>query len=338
MKAVRIVEPYRVEVCELPEPSVGDRDVLIRVKGLGLCGSDLMTYRGGNPMVSYPRIPGHEIAGEVVEIGVDVPGELAAGSLVTISPYTACGKCSACRAGRVNCCRYNETMGVQRDGAAAEYIAVPYGKVFESAGLGLKKTVCVEPLSVGWHAVERGGVGEDDLVVVFGCGMIGLGAVAAAAYKKAKVVAVDVADGKLRRARDLGAVEAINSATEDLEARIAEISGGDGPGVVIEAVGLPETFLKAVEIVSFAGRVVYIGYAKAKVEYETKLFVSKELDIRGSRNAFDGEISAVIGMVGSAGFDVGELITHRFEFDEFDKALAFWDKNAGDVTKILVSM
>ena len=338
MKAVRIIEPYKVEICDIPEPEIQPQEVLIRVKAVGLCGSDLATYRGLNPMVNYPRIPGHEVAGEIVNAGSDVPAEFETGATVTISPYTACGRCSACRIGRVNCCRYNQTMGVQRDGAATEYVAVPYTKVFRIDGFSYEPIACIEPLSVGWHAAERGEVTAGDIVLVFGCGVIGLGAVITAAYKGAEVIAVDIDDGKLEKAKKLGAKYIINSKTEDLDSKVNEITSGDGPSVVIEAVGLPETFVKAVEIVSFAGRVVYIGYAKKKVEYETKLFVSKELDIKGSRNAFDNEISAVIEMLSTGKVDVSQLITQRYTLEQAGVALDFWDKNPGEVTKIIVSI
>jgi 2-desacetyl-2-hydroxyethyl bacteriochlorophyllide A dehydrogenase len=337
MKAAQIVEPGRVEICEVPEPVVEAGEVLIKVKALGLCGSDLATYRGLNPMVSYPRIPGHEIAGEVVEAGSDVRGKFTTGRPVTVSPYTACGECSACRVRRVNCCRCNQTMGVQRDGAACEYIAVPYEKVFDVEGLTNEQVACVEPLSVGYHAVNRGAVCEGDIVLVFGCGVVGLGAMVGCVWKKATVIAVDIDDAKLAKAKKLGAKYVINSKTEDLQTRVDEITSGDGASVVIEAVGLAETFRRAVEVVSFAGRVVYIGYAKRAVEYETKVFVSKELDIRGSRNALAEEIREVVDIVSSGGVDVGQLVTHRYRFCEAGEALEFWDKNAGDVTKILLS-
>jgi len=336
MKAIRIVKPYKVENYDIAEPTVGPAELLIKVKVLGLCGSDLATYRGSNPMVGYPRIPGHEIVGEIVDKGSHVPADFVVGASVTVFPYTACGKCPACRIGRVNCCQYNQTMGVQRDGAAAEYIVVPYQKVFRVDGFSYEQIVCIEPLSVGWHATSRAEVASEDTVLVFGCGVIGLGAAAASAFKSATVIAVDIDDGKLENAEKLGAKYLINSATENLEERAKQITSGEGPRVVIEAVGLPQTFAKAVEIVSFAGRVVYIGYAKDKVEYEAKLVVSKELDIKGSRNAFNSEISAVIDMLKISKADITSLVTQRFKIDEAAIAFDFWDKNTVEVTKIVI--
>ncbi len=338
MKAARILEQRQVQICDTALPQVGDGDVLIRVTAVGLCGSDLATYRGVNPMVSYPRIPGHEIAGEIAETGGGVPPDFVPGSSVTVLPYTACGRCSACRIGRVNCCRYNQTMGVQRDGGAGEYIVVPYDKVIKADGFTDEQLVCIEPLSVGWHGVYRAGVTQPDSVLVFGCGLIGLGAIAAAAFRHAEVTAVDIDDDKLQKAKALGAVHTVNSLKEDLLDSVDQITSGDGPSVVIEAVGLGETFRAAVELAAFAGRVVYIGYPKEKVVYEPKLFVSKELDVKGSRNALGDDFEAVIDMLSTGSVDAATFITHRYRLEQIEEALKFWDANTAQVTRILISI
>ena len=338
MKAVKILEPGRVEICDAPAPAVGDDEVLIQVTALGLCGSDLTTFRGLNPMVTYPRIPGHEIAGQIAEKGRNVSEQFTVGTAVTVSPYTACGDCPACRVGRVNCCRDNQTMGVQRDGAATEYIVVPQSKVIKADGFDDEQLICIEPMSVGWHATCRGDVTDCDCVLIFGCGVIGLGAVAAAAFTGAEVIAVDIDDKKLEKAKCLGAAHAINSQTENLQNRVDGITSGDGPSVVIEAAGLGQTFVAAVELAAFAGRVVYVGYAKEKVAYEPKLFVSKELDVKGSRNALGADFQAVIEMISTGKVDVSMFVTHRYELKEIAEALEFWDANVTDVTKILISL
>jgi len=336
MKAVKILKPHRVSLCEIPQPVLNDEDILIKVKALGLCGSDLKTYRGLNPLVDYPRIPGHEVAGEIVETGPQVPPSFTAGLSVTVSPYTSCGSCSACRTGRVNCCKDNQTLGVQRDGAAVEYISVPYSKVFIAEGLTDHQIACVEPLSIGWHASNRAEISQGDIVLVFGCGVVGLGAILASSYKRARVIAVDIDSAKLQKAKTLGAKYLINSNEQDLHTTVDRITSGDGPHVVIEAVGLPETFLAAVTLVSFAGCVVYIGYAKEAVEYQTSLFVKKELDIRGSRNAHDTEIRAVIDTLRSGEIDVSPLVTQQYELEQTAKALSFWDRYPAEVTKVLI--
>lgn len=343
MKAFVITDPGKTDIVEIEEPRPGAGDVLLRVHTVGFCGSDLNTFRGKNPMVTYPRIPGHEIAATIETVGTGVPDRLKPRMTVTVAPYTSCGGCAACLRGRSNACSDNRTMGVQRDGAMTEYIVVPWQKVYPSAELSLHELALVEPLTVGFHAVNRGRVTPDDVVAVLGCGAIGLGAVAAAAHLGARVIAVDVDDAKLALATKTGATHMINSATEPLHERLEEAVAGTtenrigGPDVIIEAVGLPATYRAAVEEVAFTGRVVCIGYAKAPVEFETKLFVQKELDVRGSRNAL-GEFADVIEMLESARFPVDDVVTKVVPFDKAGDILRAWDADPALFTKILVSL
>jgi len=335
MKAFRIVAPGKTEIVDIPPPKPGAGEVLLKVELVGYCGSDLSTYRGKNPMVSLPRIPGHEVAATILQRGTDVPAQWKPGTKVTLSPYTNCGKCPSCRRNRPNACEFNQTMGVQRDGALTEYIVAPWQKLYRSDRLSLPELALVEPLSVGFHASARGEVSEKDDVAVLGCGAIGLGAISGAAWRKANVIAVDIDDGKLEIARRAGAHQVINSCKQNLHEELARLTAG-GPDVVIEAIGLPATFRAAVEEVAFTGRVVYIGWVKEPVSYETKLFVQKELDIRGSRNAL-GDFPDVISMLERGTFPVDAIITHTAPFAKAGEALAMWDKNPA-VTKILVEM
>ncbi len=243
MRAVVIEQPGDVTLGTLAEPSLADGDVLIHVRTVGFCGSDLNTYRGLNPLVSYPRVPGHEIAGTVAAIGANVPMPLAVGVDVTVVPYTACGRCSACRRGRTNTCRNNQTLGVQRDGALTERIVVPWQSVLHAEGLGRRELALVEPLAVGFHAVARGRVSGGDVVAVIGTGAVGLGAVAGAVRVGATVIAVDVDDRKLATARRAGASQVVNTQATSLHDRLQELTSGEGPDVVIEAVGFPVTFI-----------------------------------------------------------------------------------------------
>src|SRR4051794_14354473 len=174
MQALFITGPGQTKLGDIPVPTVGPEQVLLRTRIVGMCGSDLNSFRGKNPMVSYPRIPGHEVAATIVKGN----SALAAGTDVTMSPYTNCGKCASCRRNRPNACQFNETLGVQRDGAMAEYIAMPPEKLYP-AKLTIKELCLVEPLTVGFHAVARGRVTAQDSVAVVGCGGVGLGAVAA---------------------------------------------------------------------------------------------------------------------------------------------------------------
>jgi threonine dehydrogenase-like Zn-dependent dehydrogenase len=218
-----------------------------------------------------------------------------------------------------------------------ERFPVHYTKAFASDTLTLKELALVEPMSVGYHAANRGEVTEVDTVLVIGCGTIGMGAVAASARKGATVIVADVDDGKLDLAARFGARHTINSTRNDLLAEISRLTNGEGARVAIEAVGLPKTFRQAVEAVCYAGRVVYVGYAKSEVCYDTTGFVRKELDIRGSRNALR-VFPAVIHMLEDRQQPVEELITRIYPIDQTGQAFADWDADPGSFTKILIEM
>jgi 2-desacetyl-2-hydroxyethyl bacteriochlorophyllide A dehydrogenase len=332
MKTFQIQGPGAASVVDFPgvaKASAGE--VLLQVKLVGMCGTDLTTYRGGNPMVTFPRVPGHEIAATVVEASPGLP----AGTHVTLSPYTSCGRCASCRRGRFNACRFNQTMGVQRDGGMTEYVSVPREKIYSSK-LSLQELALVEPLTVGAHAVSRGRVTEADTVAVFGCGGVGLGAIAGAAFRGARTIAIDMDDRKLEIAQRAGAAELINTCRDDLHERLSALTGGDGPDVIIEAVGIPLTFRAAVEEVAFAGRVVYIGYTKEPVSYETRLFVQKELDILGSRNALPEDFKQVIRMLEAGRFPVGDAVSAIVSPEEAAAVLADWSADPGKYTKVMV--
>ncbi len=287
-------------------------------------------------MVKYPRILGHEVAATVVESNSSYP-EFVAGMNVTMSPYTNCGRCAACLRGRPNACAFNETLGVQRDGALREYIAMPPEKLY-AASLTIKELCLVEPLTVGFHAISRGRVTSADTVAIFGCGGVGLGAIAASHFAGATTIAIDVDDAKLQIARKAGAAHVINSGDLPLHQRLLELSDGRGPDVMIEAVGRPETFRAAIEEVAFTGRVVYIGYAKEAVAYETKLFVQKELDILGSRNAMPADFQRVIRMLERVKFPVEEVVDSIVSLEEAPEVLEAWSANPLKFTKIMVRM
>jgi threonine dehydrogenase-like Zn-dependent dehydrogenase len=337
MKAISLAAPGKVESIHIAEPQLGPEDVLVEVHYVGLCGSDLGMYRGTFSIGSYPRIPGHEVSGIIVAKGEKVPDSIDKGAQVTLFPYSVCGICPACRTGRPNCCQFNQTLGLQRDGALASRFAIHYGKVFASRQLSLKELVLIEPLSVGYHAANRGRVTEMDSVLVIGCGTIGMGVVAAAARKGATVIATDIDDAKLADAAKFGALHTVNSSQRDVLDTVGELTNQEGVSVAIEAVGLPDTFRLAVEAVAFAGRVVYVGYAKKEVCYDTTLFVRKELDIRGSRNALR-VFPAVIKMLERCQQPFTDLITRVYPFDGTEQALRDWDVAPGSFAKILIDV
>jgi 2-desacetyl-2-hydroxyethyl bacteriochlorophyllide A dehydrogenase len=336
MKAIQIKTERQMAVVDVPAQEMRSGEVMLRLNYVGFCGSDLSTYLGKNPMVKMPVIPGHEVGAVIEKVGADVPETLKPGMVVTVNPYTNCGKCASCRNGRVNACQYNETLGVQRNGAMREYIVLPWEKVIPAGQLSPRTCALIEPMSVGFHAVNRAQVTDIDVVVVIGCGMVGMGAIVRSALRGATVVAADIDDEKLALAKEMGAAYTVNTMTEDVHARLQEMTGGFGPDVIIEAVGSPVTYQMAVNEVAFTGRVVCIGYAKTEVSFQTKLFVQKELDIRGSRNAQPSDFRAVIHYLERSTCPVDRLISNEVSPEEAPEAMRLWTENPGRVFRILV--
>ena len=338
MKTFLIEKPEAFSFGETKMPEVKAGEVLLKIERVGLCGGDLTMFRGLNPMVTYPRIPGHEIAATIAEVSAGVPAHLQPDLLVTVVPY-----------------RLAQMSVVPRE--ASERVPVqsnPRHSARRRADGVCRRAVAKNSLFVETHrdrlragrAVVRGvsrgrtrRVTAADTVAVFGAGMIGLGAIAGAALrKKARVIAIDLDDQKLALAKKAGAAEVINSKTENLHERLQQLTNGEGPAVVIEAVGAAETFVAAVNEVCFTGRVVYIGYAKKPVAYETKFFVMKELDILGSRNALPEDFENVIRVLESGLYPVAETVTRVVPFAQAGEALKDWSANPATTTKIHVQL
>ena len=308
MKAIQITHQQELNVIEIEKPSApGQGEVLLRLHYVGFCGSDINTFMGRNTMALNPVIPGHEVGAVIEAVGE-----------------------------RVNACQHNETLGVQRDGAMREFIVLPWEKVIPAGLLTPRECALVEPMSVGFHAVSRAQVTDIDVVMVIGCGMVGMGAIVRSALRGATVVAADIDDGKLELARQMGVSYTVNTRTEDVHARLMEMTGGFGPDVVIEAVGSTPTYQMAVDEVAFTGRVVCIGYAKAEVSFQTKYFVQKELDIRGSRNAMPQDFRAVIHYLERRTCPVDKLITKEIHPEQALDTMRWWSQNPGKVFRILM--
>jgi len=288
-------------------------------------------------LVIFPRIPGHEISGVIVAKGAHVPYTFNIGDRVTVNPYTSCGACPACRAKKMNTCEFNQTLGVQRDGALSQYFAIHHSKILQSSLLTAQEFSLVEPLSVGYHAANRGHVTENDTVLVIGCGMIGIGAILAAIRKGAEIIAIDPDDRKLELVRSFGVKYTLNANETGTLERIKKITNGEGADVCIEAVGVPSTYVLAIDAVAFAGRVVYIGYSKKEVLFDTSLFVKKELTICGSRNVLF-EFGPVIEMLEERKIPFQKLISKIYPIGETPHALRQWDAAPGDFIKILIDV
>ena len=335
MKALFLTAIGQTEIREIEKPSIGAEEVLLKIGMVGFCGGDLNGFKGLFELQEYPNVLGHEVGGTIEEIGSQVPESFKIGNKVTVYPYLNCGKCISCRKGRRNACQDNKTMGVRRPGAMTRYIAIHWQDLFTSEKLSLKELALVEPLTVGFHAAARGRVSSQDRVAVIGCGIVGMGAIASAVNRGAEVIAIDIDDSKMDIAKKIGVAHTINTSREDLHEALMRITDGDGPDVIIEAVGNAITYRAAVDEVAYTGRVVCIGYAKSAVEFNTGIFVRKEIEILGSRNCTD-EFPEVIAYLEAGKFPVEDVISKTVSLDDAGAALADWAANAKGITKIMV--
>ena len=337
MKAIKIEQPRQITVVDIDEPQMGHDDVLLKIEYVGFCGSDLNTWRGRNLLAKNPVVPGHEVSAIVEAIGEDVPATsgLCIGQRVTVNPYSACGHCASCRNNRPNACENNQTLGVQRDGAMQERLAINWQKVIPVGDLDARHVALIEPLSVGFHAVSRAQVTANDRVLVIGCGIVGLGAVLAAACRGAQVEVCDLDKDKIAVANEM--IQNVRSIGRPEGQSIDTPKRPDAFDVVIEAVGAAATYRMAVESVDFTGRIVCIGYAPADIPLPTNLFVKKELDVRGSRNALPADFEAVIQALQSGAVPCDRFISRIIQPAEAAEALEQWDAAPGRVFRILTN-
>lgn len=335
MKALFLTAIGQTEIRDIEKPSIGPEEVLLKIGMVGFCGGDLNGFKGLFELQEYPNVLGHEVGGTIEAMGSKVPESFKIGNKVTVYPYLNCGKCISCRKGRRNACQDNKTMGVRRPGAMTRYIAIHWQDLFTSEKLSLKELALVEPLTVGFHAAARGRVSSQDRVAVIGCGIVGMGAIASAVNRGAEVIAIDIDDSKMDIAKKIGVAHTINTSREDLHEALMRITDGDGPDVIIEAVGNAITYRAAVDEVAYTGRVVCIGYAKSAVEFNTGIFVRKEIEILGSRNCTD-EFPEVIAYLEAGKFPVEDVISKTVSLEDAGAALADWAANAKGITKIMV--
>lgn len=334
MKAVQIEAPGKMNIVEKEMPKRKENEALLKVKYCGICGSDIQTFTGNQPFASYPRIPGHEFSAEIVEVDEN-PYNLKKGMLVTAVPYFNCKTCYPCQKGKANCCEENETMGVHIDGSFAEYITMPVDKIIPSKKLSPEELALIEPFSISYHASKRVEINEQDKVLVIGAGAIGLFALLSAKMKNAKVYVCDVYEDRLKYAKKLGADGVINASKEDLMKRVSEITDNHGMDLVMEAVGLPQTFLNSIEAAAFGSKIVLIGNGKRNTEFNHSIILKKELDIFGSRNSVD-EMRELVKIVEEKDIDLSCIISDKMNFKNSIEAFDRLKNNDGSTMKILI--
>ena len=335
MKAIVIPSPNQIEIREIPMPVVKDGEALLKVKYVGICGADVASFTGNQPFTTYPRIPGHEFSAEIVTIPENDKG-LKPGDIVTCNPYFNCGECYSCQRGFVNCCTDNQTMGVQRDGAFCEYVAMPVERIYPGAGLSAQELALIEPFSISQHAVSRATIQKTDPVLVVGAGPIGLFALLAAKQLCKKIVVADILDHRLALATEYGADAVINTKTQSLADFTAEFTGGNGFDVCIEACGAPETFLGCIESAAFAANIILIGNGKRETTFLHSVILKKELNIHGSRNALKADFLNNIDLVASGKADVMKMVSGIYEMDDALAAFKALAHNDGTLAKLLI--
>lgn len=320
MRAIMLKAPMDISIMDVPPPEKRPGEVMIQVHGMGICGSDIAAYKGVNPLVSYPRIIGHEIAGVVLEAP---PGDrnFAPGDRVVVEPYVYCGACYPCTQGRTNCCENLKVRGVHVDGGMSELCVHPRHLVHKvPAGVSWERLAMVEPLTISIHAVRRARVARGEHLAVTGAGPIGLLAALYAQVIGAVPIVIDPIDERLATARSLGVPFGVNPLRENAVDRIREITGGRMAEAVIEASGSEGAIRSSIDYAAYSGRVALVGWPKAEVALPTALFTKKELDVVGSRNSRQAFAESV-ELVAAGRIDVAAMITRTVPFEDAPDAV-----------------
>ncbi|NEU32032.1 zinc-binding alcohol dehydrogenase family protein [bacterium LRH843] len=336
MKAVRIPEAHKIEIIDITEPTLErSTDVKVKIKRVGICGSDMHIYHGTNPLATYPRIVGHEVAGEIVEVGSAVT-KVAVGDHVVIEPITYCGECYACKSGRPNVCKEVSVFGVHEDGGMREFAILEERQVHKvNTDIDWNEAVMAEPYTIGAQATWRGNVQIGQTVFIQGAGPIGITVLKMAKLRGATVIISDFTNERLVFAKENGADYTINPSEVDVEAKINEITNDEGANVVIDAVGLPQTFELSVNVASAAGNVVLLGFNADPSSIAQMLITKKELTITGSRLQTN-QFGKVVELINEKKLVHNGLITHTFPLSKVKEAFEFVEKNPQLVRKAVI--
>ncbi|MBI5758998.1 MAG: zinc-binding alcohol dehydrogenase family protein [Planctomycetales bacterium] len=340
MKAIQLEQPKqfrRIDVSEPPRPGPGE--ALVRVHRVGICGTDISGYLGKMPFFSYPRIPGHELGVEVLEVGPGVinvqPGESC-----SVEPYINCQKCSSCRRGFTNCCENHQTLGVHCDGGLRPRFLVPARKLHASTKLTFEQLALVETLAIGCHAINRGNPQSGENLLVIGAGPIGLSVVEFAKLSGARTIVMDMNAQRLefcRSSMGIGhTVLAKGDGTEVDELRA--VCDGDLPTVVIDATGSNKSMANALNYCAFAARLVFVGITTQEISFPHPLMHRRELTLFASRNALAPDFERIIQLIEDGQIDTGPWITHRTPFDSLIDVFPSYTQPETGVIKAIVEV
>ncbi|WP_342537502.1 zinc-binding alcohol dehydrogenase family protein [Sporosarcina sp. FSL K6-3508] len=336
MKAVQVPEAHKLVIIEKECPKIKDSfDVQVKVKRVGICGSDMHIFHGTNPLATYPRVVGHEVAGEVMAIGDSVK-TVQVGDHVVIEPISFCGKCYACRKGRQNVCKYLSVFGVHEDGGMQEVVVLPECQVHQvSKDLDWDEIVLAEPYTIGAQAVWRGKVEAGDTVLIQGCGPIGICILKLAKIAGAIVMMTDLDEKRLQFAKENGADYILNAGNVSIEDEVMRITEDEGVNVVIDAVCLPSTFELGIQVASPAGTVVVLGFDERPSSVSQLPITKKELTVVGSRLQTN-QFEKIITLLNEGKLTHNGLITHKFNLADVQEAFDFIEKNPDQVRKACI--
>ncbi len=337
MKVLVCEEPGKFNYTTRKEPSLQHGTALLKVRRIGICGTDLHAFEGTQPFFNYPRILGHELAAVIDDIEPD--DAFNKGDRVSIIPYFNCGTCIACRSGLTNCCTAINVFGVHIDGGMSEYISVPLKYLLKANDMSFDELALVEPLAIGAHGVRRANVRAGEFVLVVGAGPIGLGVMEFARIAGGNVIAMDINESRLRFCNEeLQVPYCINAAKEDVVQRLKEITGSDMPVVVIDATGNLKAINGAFQYLAHGGRFVLVGLQKNEIVISHPEFHKREAALMSSRNATRADFEHVIDCMRDKKVKPSAYITHRVRFDEVKDNFESWLNPATGVIKAMVSL
>jgi 2-desacetyl-2-hydroxyethyl bacteriochlorophyllide A dehydrogenase len=336
MKTLICTTPHHFDYADTEAPVAAAGETLLKIKRIGICGTDLHAFEGTQPFFSYPRILGHELAAEIVT--TDATG-FSTGETVTFIPYFYCGTCVACRMGKPNCCVSIKVCGVHIDGGMREYLTVPSYSLVHGEGLTFDQLALVEPLAIGVHGIRRAAVAEGEYVLVIGAGPIGSGAIEFARIAGGKVIAMDINDNRLNFCKEQLKVDfTVNPATEDVLEKLKTITNGDMPAVVIDATGNLKAINNAFQYLGHGGRYVLIGLQKGDISFNHPEFHKRESTLMSSRNATRADFEYVVASIKKGLVNPSAYITHHVLFTEVKDNFESWLSPATGVTKAMVQM
>jgi L-iditol 2-dehydrogenase len=339
MKQAVMIEPGRIEFHEVPVPEIKDDQVLIAIKRIGICGSDIHVFHGLHPYTHYPVVQGHEISGLIEKVGAEVAG-LKPGDMVTIMPQVVCGVCLPCRTGNYHICDHLKVMGFQTGGAAQEYFPVDADHVMRLPDdFSLDQAAMIEPVAVAVHAVRRVGNLSANGVLVLGAGTIGnLVAQTARALGAAKQLITDINNYKLDKARECGLENVCNPQRENLGKRIIDVFGPDKMDVIFECVGVQETITQAVENARKGSDIVVVGVFGKNPEVNLGFIQDRELRLHGTLMYQKGDYETAVKLVAQKLINLGPLVTHRFAFGDYPEAYRLIEESHGDTMKVMMEI